>query len=169
MILDVLIYGVVLFWALGVVPAAVITVVRGRLLLFFCGWLTLGILWFVGALAPEPDGTPRDPRWLLAPLGVVGAMLALGILGARPVPVLSLDGEALQASVGGGTLGDGSCDPAPHGSWLCDRWDNGGSGAVRYRVRADWKGCWHAVRVSPSGEGSPKRLSGCVSLVDYVF
>ena len=38
-----------------------------------------------------------------------------------------------------------------------------------YRVKADWKGCWRGVPVGPPGEGSRRRLSGCVSLFDFVF
>jgi hypothetical protein len=162
----------VLFWALGVIPAAVITALKGRWLLFWCGWLTLGILWFIGALAPDEGGPPRDPRWLLAPLLVVVTMLVLGFFGARPAPVLGLDGGVLQASVGNTDLlgiGDDTCNPVPGGRWTCVRYDDGFSGTVAYRVDADWKGCWHAIRVGSPGEGSPRRLSGCVTLVDYVL
>jgi hypothetical protein len=165
----------VLFWAVGVIPAAVVTAVRGHWLLFWGGWLTVGILWFVGALTPypdgRPDGAPYDPRWLLAPIAVVATMMVLGVFGARPAPLLGLGGKALQRSVGNGNLlgGKDACERATAGAWRCQRWDDGFSGTVSYRVKADWKGCWHATRVGPAGEGSPKQLSGCVSLVDYVF
>jgi hypothetical protein len=162
---------VVLFWAVGVIPAGVITAVRGRWLLFFCGWLTLGILWFIGALAPDPEGPPRNPRWLLAPVAIVAAMFMLGVIGARPAPVLGLNGTALQDSVGNSLLGIGedSCDPAPGGAWKCRRYDVGYSSVVNYTVKADWKGCWHAVLQGRPTEDNPKRRSGCVSLVNYVF
>ncbi len=160
-----------LFWAVGVIPAAVVTAIRGRWLLFFCGWLTLGVLWFVGALAPEPQGPPRDPRWMLAPAAIVIVILVLGIFGARPAPVLGLDGETLQGSVGNSLLGvgDDSCEPAPGGAWKCSRFDVGYSSVVGYTVKTDWKGCWHAVLQGQPTEDSPKRLSGCVTLVNYVF
>jgi hypothetical protein len=162
---------VLLFWALGVVPAAVITVLRRQWLYFWCGWLTLGIVWFIGALAPDPDGPPRDPRWMLAPAGIVATMLALGVFGARPAPVLGLNGGALQDSVGNSLLGAGedACDPAPGGAWKCWRWDNGYSGVVNYTVKADWKGCWDAILDGRPTEDSPRRLSGCVSLFNYAF
>ncbi|HEU5254163.1 MAG TPA: hypothetical protein VFU16_12660 [Solirubrobacterales bacterium] len=139
--------------------------------MFFCGWLTLGILWFVGALAPDPEGSPRDPRWMLAPVAIVAVMLVLGIFGARPTPVLGLDGEALQDSVGNSLLGVGqdSCDAEPGGAWRCWRYDVGYSSVVTYRVKADWKGCWHAVLEGRPTASNPKRRSGCVSLVNYVF
>lgn len=161
----------VLFWAVGVIPAGVITAIRGQWLLFWCGWLTLGILWFVGALAPDPDGGSRDPRWMLAPMAIVAVMVVLGIFGARPAPVLGLNGGALQDSVGNSLLGVGedSCDPEPDGAWECWRWDGGYSSVVSYTVEADWKGCWHAVLRGRPTEDSPKRLAGCATLVNYVF
>ena len=148
-----------------------ITAIRGRWLLFFCGWLTLGVLWFIGALAPEPEGPPRDPRWMLAPVAIVAAMLVLGIFGARPAPVLGLDGETLQDSVGNSLLGigDDSCEPASGGAWKCSRFDVGYSSVVSYTVKADWKGCWHAVLRGRPTDDSPKRLSGCATLVNYAF
>jgi hypothetical protein len=158
---------VVLFWAVGVVPAGVITAVRGQWLLFWCGWLTLGILWFIGALAPDPGAESRDPRWVLAGPAIVAAIVVLGVFGARPTPVLGLDGEALQASVASTTLND-ACEPVAADAWTCQRWDSELSGAISYRVEANWKGCWHAVRESPDNR-SPKRLSGCVTFVDYLF
>jgi hypothetical protein len=162
---------VVLFWAVGVVPAGVITAIRGQWLLFWCGWLTLGLLWFPGALAPDPEGPPRDPRWILVPVAIVAAMLVLGIFGARPAPVLGLNGVVLQDSFGSGLLGigDDSCEPAPGGTWKCSRFDAGYSSVVSYTVKADWKGCWHVVLKGRPGENSPKRRAGCVTLVNYVF
>jgi hypothetical protein len=161
---------VVLFWAIGVVPAGAITAIRGRWLLFFCGWLALGILWFPGALAPDPEGPPRDPRWILVPVAIAAVMVMLGIFGARPSPVLGLNGGALQHSVGSSLItGDDSCEPASDGTWGCSHYDVGSSSTVSYRVTADWKGCWHAVLRGRPTEDNPKRRSGCVSLVNYVF
>jgi hypothetical protein len=161
---------VVLFWAIGVIPAAVITAIREQWLLFWGGFLTLGLLWFVGALVPSSE-EPRDPRWMLAPAAIVAAMVVLGIFGARPAPVLGLNGGALQDSVGNSLLGvgDDSCDPEPDGTWECSRFDVGYSSTVSYTVRTDWKGCWHAVLRGRPSEDSPKRLSGCATLVNYVF
>ena len=154
------------------IPAAVITALRGQWLYFWGGWLTGGILWFIGTVARGPDAPPRDPRWVLVALGVVTAMFALGLLGARPSPLLGLDGRALQSSVGNKVPylpEPDPCERQADGSWMCTRWDAGFSGTVGYEVRADRLGCWEAERATFSGEGSPKELSGCVSLVDFVF
>jgi len=161
---------VVLFWAIGVIPAAVITAVHGHWLLFWCGWLTLGILWFIGALAPDPDAESRDPRWVLAGPVIVGAIVVLGVFGARPAPVMGLDGEALQASVGGSLLGlvPDSCVQGPGDAWRCFHYDAASSGNVTYEVTANWKGCWHAVLKGQPTENNPKRRSGCVTLVNYL-
>jgi hypothetical protein len=161
---------VALFWAIGVVPAGVITAIRGQWLLFWCGWLTLGILWFIGALAPDPDARSRDPRWVLAGPVIVGAIVVLGVFGARPAPVIGVEGEALQASVGGSLLGlvPDSCVTAPGDAWRCFHYDAGSSSNVTYEVAADWKGCWHAVLKGRPTEDNPKRRSGCVTLVNYL-
>lgn len=162
-----------LVWLLCVVPAAVITAIRGRWLYFWCGWLTFGILWFIGALAPDPDDPPQKRRAAaIALVAMTVAAVVLGLFGARPSPVLGLDGQALQSSVGNTTLlglGDDSCDREGDGSWTCSRFDVGFSSTVGYRVRANGMGCWRAERSTPGGEGSPKRLSGCVTLFDFVF
>jgi hypothetical protein len=154
----------------GVIPALAVTVIRGRWLYFWCGWLTLGILWFVGAFAGGRDDPPPNPRTVAAILAAaVSAVLVFGLFGARPSPVLGLNGGALQGSVGGALLDSHGCRPQPGGAWMCSRYDEGGSGTVSYVVRANGLGCWHATRVGGPGEGSSQRLSGCVTLYDYAF
>lgn len=156
---------------MGVIPALVVTVIRGRWLFFWCGWLTLGILWFVGALVRDPDDSPPKPSVVAGVLAAVAAaVLVLGLFGARPSPVLGLDGDVLQGSIGGNLIGPtNGCRPQPDGGWLCSRYDDGYSGTVSYEVHANGLGCWHATRVGGAGEGSRERLSGCVTLYDYVF
>jgi hypothetical protein len=94
----------------------------------------------------------------------------IGVLVARPTPIVGVDGEALQYSVGGGNLLFDS-EPCPHeadGSWTCDVYNSNVSGTVPYRVRVGGLGCWTAVRSGRIGVGSPKRLSGCLTAWDQV-
>jgi len=138
---------------------------------FWFGWLTLGLLWYIGALARKPGQDPYEPwRVGIALAAYAAAFLSLGLFGARPSPVLGLDGGALQGSIGGNLIGpSNACQPRPDGGWRCSHYDDGFSGTVAYEVHANGLGCWHAVRVGGAGEGSSKRLSGCVTLYDYVF
>jgi hypothetical protein len=169
MIIDVLVYGAGLLWLLTVVPAGVACCVRGQWMYFWFGWLTLGLLWYIGALARKPGQPPYEPRVVaIALAAAAAAFLALGLFGARPSPVLGLDGRALQGSVGGHLLGLDACRPKPDGGWGCSHYDDGLSGTVSYEVHANGLGCWHAVRVGGVGEGSRKHLSGCVTLYDFV-
>lgn len=163
----------VLVWLLGLFPAAVATVLRGRLLIFFCGWLTAGILWFIGALVPDSDASERERRLS----GIATAMMAvalvfLGLFGARPAPVLGLDGQVLQSSVDEPALfldAPESCDREADEAWLCSRYDASLSGTIEYRVRTDGLGCWHGEPVTPAGEVVSRRISGCVTLLDFVI
>lgn len=154
-------------------PAAVITALRGRWLYFWCGFLTAGVVWFVGAFARGPGDPPRTRRWMaIALLAPLASILVLGLFGARPAPVLGLTGRALQSSVGNDIPileSSHPCQPEPGGAWSCSRWDAGRSGTVPYRVTADGLGCWRAVRDGYSGEGSPKALHGCVTLGNYLL
>jgi hypothetical protein len=135
------------------------------------GFLTLGLVWFVGALARDPGGPPEFRNaWPLA-AALATAVLVLGLFGARPTPVLGIDGEALQSSVGGIdvlSFEPESCEPGD-GEWTCFVYESEISGSISYRVEVDWKGCWEAVKVGQSRGENPRTLSGCASLVDYVF
>ena len=171
MIIDVLFYGAALFWMLTVVPAGVVTCIRGQWLYFWFGWLTLGTLWYIGALGRKP-GQPsyRAGQVATALVATSAAFLVLGVFGARPATVLGVDGGSLQNSVGSSLIFD-----SPHGCeregrfWSCSKWDSGSSGAIPYRVKVNDSGCWQAVRIGYGGEGSQKRLSGCVTLYDFLF
>lgn len=94
--------------------------------------------------------------------GTIAAVLLLGLVGARPTMVLGVDGHALQNSVGGLFVG-GGCDQSAR-TWSCRRYDDQFSGTVSYRVSVNRLGCWKAIRVRPPGEGSKKRISGCVTV-----
>lgn len=151
-----------------------ICAVRERWTYFWVGWVSLGLTWFIGAFSQDPENPPRERgQNLLLILATGAAVVALGILGARPTPILGLSGAALGSSVGNGarTLGfsSGNCRQSPGGAWVCDRWDSQYSGSVPYRVEVDGVGCWKGLRLGPPDEGSPKRISGCVNLSDYVF
>ncbi|HWO82743.1 MAG TPA: hypothetical protein VNM38_03005 [Solirubrobacterales bacterium] len=172
MIVDLVFYGAVLLWAITVVPAAVACCLRGQWLYFWCGWLTLGIPWYIGALGRKPGQPAYEPRRIAVALAsTAAAFLALGFFGARPATVLGVDGGSLQNSVGNSLIFDSPSGCGREGqAWSCSKWDSGSSGAVPYRVKVNDLGCWQAVRVGYGGEGgSPKRLSGCVTRYDFLF
>ena len=189
--IEVLFNGVFWLWLLGLVPAAVVTVLKGRWAVFFAGWLTLGITWFVGALsladpdsgwarrfygegrlarATDPVRHPLSAR--TAALWVAGTaclFLATGLIASRPAPIIGVDGSALQYSVGSSFL-DSSPQPCQRHaqSWTCDVYDSEDSGDVPYRVKMHRLGCWTATRIGSFGEPSEKRLSGCVTIWDEI-
>lgn len=172
MIIGVLLYGAALFWLLTVVPAAVATCIREQWLYFWFGWLTLGILWYIGALGRKHGQPAYEPRKVAITLAsTAAAFVALGLFGARPATVLGVDGGSLQNSVGNSLIFDSPSGCEREGPiWSCSKWDSGSSGAVPYRVKVNDLGCWQAVRVGYGGEGgSPKRLSGCVTLYDFLL
>lgn len=134
--------------------------------------MTLGIVWYIGALARKPDQPPYERRQVAVAISVTAAaFLALGLFGARPAAVFGVDGGSLQSSVGNDLLLDPGRDcEREGGAWTCWRWDNQSSGTVSYRVKANRFGCWSAVRVGYAGEeGSRKTISGCVTLYDFLF
>jgi hypothetical protein len=155
-----------------VIPAAVMTCARRRWLYFLCGWLTLGIVWYIGALGRNPDQPGYELRRVEIALAATAvAFLALGLFGARPSTVLGVDGRSLQSSVGNDFLFEDS-RACRHevAAWVCSRWESQLSSTVPYRVEVDDVGCWQAVRVGYGGEGgSPKTISGCVTLYDFLF
>jgi hypothetical protein len=107
----------------------------------------------------------------LAICGVLLAVAALGAFVMRPSPLLGVDGRSLESSVGNGSSLFGfQLEPCTEkgGEWRCSRWDDQMSSTVGYRVDVDGAGCWHATRIGPPGEGSDKRLSGCLWLFDYL-
>jgi len=191
---EVVFYGVLLVWLAALIPAAVATCLKERWLLFVFGFFAGGITWFIGATSLAPADSVwakrfydekqiarvEDPlrhgrSWRntgLAAAALVALVVVLGLFAARPSPILGLGGGALQSSVGNDFLLEGSapCEKVRSGAWKCSRWDNGHSGTVSYRVHTDGLGCWSATRIERfSGEGSPKRFSGCVSLFHYLY
>jgi hypothetical protein len=155
-----------LTYLLALIPGAVLCLHKGQFGMFFAGWLTFGLVWLIGA----GSGESRRTLGIVALVALVSAVV-LGVFGARPAPVLGLNGEALESSVGNLSFltGDRPCLHRPDGSWSCTHWDNQLSGVVSFRVEVDGLGCWHAIQVGPDGEGSSARLSGCVHLGNYLL
>jgi hypothetical protein len=172
MILEVLLYGLGLFWLLGLVPAAAICALKGCWSYFWVGWISLGLGWFIGAFAQDPERPRERSRVIGLALAAAAVVLVLGLLGARPTPILGIDGAALQSSLGStGIPKEGnSCERKGGGNWMCLRHDEEFSGTVPYRVHVNGLGCWHAkLLVRPDSETGPENLSGCIGLLDYVF
>jgi hypothetical protein len=164
--LSVVIYGVALVYLLALIPAAAICICKGQWLMFFAGWLTFGLVWFIGAGAGE-----SRRRLGIAALGLTAAVLALGVFGVRPAPLMGVDGRSLQASVGSLLLtGGGECRHLADGDWQweCWRWDNQSSGSVPYQVHVNGLGCWHAVETWGDGRTGPGRIAGCLHIEDYI-
>jgi hypothetical protein len=186
-----LIYGTLCLWLLSLLPAAVVTALKDRWPLFLAGWLTLGLTWIVGAVSiaapaswwaqrlygekklaqasdPVRHRRPRSEAiaWAAAIALAIGL---LGVLAARPSPILGIDGPSLQHSVGGSLLDRSPCVRLPDGSWECAAYDHQLSGQVSYRVEVDGLGCWTATRAGAPGEGSPRHRSGCVTVIDHIL
>ena len=164
--LAVAIYGAVLVYLLLLLPAAVVCCRKQQWLMFAAGWLTFGLVWFVGAASGESRRTVGRVA-----LAAVVAALLLGVAWARPGALLGVDGGSLQASVAGHGLGvSGSCRHLSEGAWQweCLRWDNQSSGDVPFRVHVNRLGCWHGVEAWGAGKAGAGRISGCVHLEDYI-
>jgi hypothetical protein len=174
-----------------VLPAAVVTLLKKDWLLLWLGVISFGFAWFIGAKLRAKPGSwwerNRYPKELVDDasglaslrkkrrtrvLVITASILVLvGLFSARPTPILGVDSESLQYSVGGGgivTFGD-RCRPREDGSWTCFRYDNASSGDVPYRVEVNWSGCWQATYKGPR-EFRPEdqRLSGCVTVFDHI-
>ena len=191
MVLEVVAYGVFWVWLLGLLPAAIVTIAKGRLLLFATGLIGLGITWFIGAIplaapssrwaqrfygeermarATDPVRHRRPPRatalWLG---GGIALVLAVGLFAARPTPLTGLGGRALQSSVGG-VLGPAAeaCRHRSGDEWTCHAYDREVSSAAPYRVKMHRLGCWTATPARLAGEGLAERRSGCVTIWDEI-
>ncbi len=163
---SVVIYGAVLLYLATLIPAAVICCRKGQWLMFAAGWLTFGLVWYVGAASGESRRT-----LLRVGAAAVVAVLVLGVAWARPATLLGVDGGSLQASVLGHSLGEtGKCRHLSDGAWQweCLREDFESSSDVPYRVHVNRLGCWHGVESWGPERAGPGRISGCVHLEDYI-
>jgi hypothetical protein len=104
--------------------------------------------------------------WLLSFLGLFMVTAAFVL---RPSPVLGVDDEALQHSVGG-FLGDGHCEGLGDHTWRCSRREGGlfADEIVAYSVEVDNLDCWRADAFRFSAKGGPEHLSGCITVVDFI-
>lgn len=119
------------------------------------------------------DGEPSRRRTIaFGAIAGFALLLALAFLSVRPTCLLGVSGSALAYSVGGSGMGpgtEGACRRVSGPVWACSRHDDQFSGTVSYHVTVDGLGCWNADRFGPPGEGSKKHLSGCVTILSYLF
>jgi hypothetical protein len=163
---SVVFYGVLFVYLLALIPAAVICCRKRQWLMFAAGWLTLGLVWFVGVASGESRRTLGYDA-----LALIAAVLVIGAAYSHPAPVLGVDGGSLQASVSGfAPGGGGECRHLGAGGWQweCSRWDNQASGLAAYRVHVNRLGCWHGVEFGARRSTEGTRISGCVHLDDYL-
>jgi hypothetical protein len=103
---------------------------------------------------------------------IVVAVVVVAVLAFcwRPATILGVDGDALSHSVGGGDLSNtNGCRDRGDGRWECSVYEPQTSGAVDYAVDTHSFGCWDATREDQApSRRYPKRLSGCINLIDVV-
>lgn len=96
--------------------------------------------------------------------GIVLLVVLLGMFAARPATLLSMNGNALEQSVGAALHTSSPCDHLTGATWECLAPDPQLLSVTNLRVTVDSFGCWTAVR----SEGGTERRSGCVTIVDYL-
>jgi hypothetical protein len=118
------------------------------------------------------DRSRRRRTIVFGALACLALLLVLAFFSARPTSLLGVSGSALAYSIGGSGLvpgAEGSCRHISGSAWACSRHDDQFSSTVSYHVTVDGLGCWDANRFGPPGEGSKKHLSGCVTILSYLF
>jgi hypothetical protein len=190
LIVEALVFGAFWLWVLGAFPAAVICVLKERWLLFVVGWISFGIGWYLGAIllaearsawarrfykgeklarAADPIGHRRSGRTAALWLGgTAGLVVAIGLLAARPAPLVGVDGKALQYSVSSSIFDHAPCPHEADGSWTCTVPDSEYSGSIPYRVKVGGLGCWTATSTISTREDPPQRLRGCITVWDQI-
>jgi hypothetical protein len=182
MALEIVIYGVVLVWLIGLLPAAIVTCLKGHWAMFAAGLLTLGLVWFLGALAAAEldstwarrryseedrarasgDARHRRPWRTLGITAAVAfvAIVVFGTFGARPAPVLGVNGGALEHSVGGSPCS--SRRPASGSTAASGSARTGTTSSARPSATGSRWAAWAAG--TPSGRDRPARESPSASL-----
>lgn len=121
---------------------------------------------------PEYGRGTRSQRRRSYRLVVVSALVAavgLTLLGLivflAPAPYLGMSHAALAASVDDSSAK--GCKPEGRG-WACWRTIDGTG--HRYRVTADWAGCWTGKLAGHRSQSSPapSRITGCVTVADHL-
>jgi hypothetical protein len=159
--LAVVAYGVVLVYLLGSVPVICVCILKGEWAMIFAGFLTFGLVWWIGAAAGESRRR----------LGIVAAMLACAVLGVgvvagRPGQFFGVGGRSLERSVGGTGSGVGPCRNLGGREWSCVR--SIASDYREYRVRVSPLGCWRGVEEAGKRLIGTHRIAGCVHIDDYL-
>lgn len=190
LLIDVPLFGAIWTYLVFVIPAFVVCWLKGRWLLFTVGFLTFGVTWFIGALSlgatdswwyrrfnsedPDPEsaafGTLQRRRQRRVLLIAVASVVLFGIVTSRPVPIVGVDGESLQSSVGG-TLFSDTCEEMKGDAWRCFAYEDSISGEVAYRVKVGPLGCWRA-RVIDETRGfqvSEPTMDGCLTFFHTGF
>jgi hypothetical protein len=189
LLVSVLIVAGVIVYLASLLPAAIVTFLKGRYLIFAAGFLTFGLAWFPAALGLAPpeswwakhvyderqraraENPERYPRtgWPVRPylIAIGGSILAIALFMLLPTPLVGVDGRALGYSVS--VLSDDACQHGPHDAWICPYFPAGGSGNVSYRVTVNRLGCWTGTRLGhgPVEGDAPREISGCISILDH--
>ncbi|HEY0276843.1 MAG TPA: hypothetical protein VGC32_01110 [Solirubrobacterales bacterium] len=164
-----------LFWLLGVIPAAIACGIRRPRGAFAAG--SSPSAW--PGFAARSPGSGRVGR-----CGSCGRAwrsprsssrsFALGVFGVRPGGILGADTDNLATSFDGFSIlvPDEGCRSLGGGEYLCFSWDDQHGGTDASRIVMNEVGCWHQV---PYGDGPVGKVvgvdgnrRGCVHLDDYL-
>jgi hypothetical protein len=174
---------------LGLAAAGLVTLFKGRYLIFAVGFLTFGLAWLPGgvalaephswwartfygedrlARAANPERFRRSRRTVVGWITATLVFVAVGaILLARPAALLGVDRQSLADSVGAR-----SCTPVDSSdSWSCGVPVLRGDSSVRiqrFTVTPDAWGCWSATPAGSSNDGREVReREGCIRIWDW--
>lgn len=97
-------------------------------------------------------------------------MITLGLIAARPAPILGVNGTALGRSVIGGFLAT-PCEHLHGDVWKCGLYVGlyAEHPSEVYRVEVGGLGCWSATSIGGEGGLYPRGRSGCLNIVDYLI
>jgi hypothetical protein len=198
LILEVALFGTAALWLLAVIPAMVITILKGQTRKLGWGFLTAGFTWFAAALTLAPS----DSRWakrhyteeeraraklpfreqrsrktfLTWNVCAIVLIAGLGFFAARPAPFLGVDGAAIGNDMphrGGGVFFEfwpelGPCAKTGPGKWGCSLYDTEGSGGTVFYEVKVHRLGCWTAKPTQSPQYGYGRLSGCLSVFDYL-